>query len=465
MTKILLAGFSFAIAACAGDLLLGRGEAKITPPPGMPMGGGFTIRIGAAPHDDLFCKAIVFEQDGTSAGLVSCDVESLHRPWILKARALIDKAGKIAGDNVMITATHNHAGPEMTPFVLAGATGETARIAQAYHDALPGKIAEAVSLAAANKTPARIWFARGEEHTISFNRRYVMKDGSVKTNPGQRNPEIVRAAGPIDPELSVLYFDAPDGKPLATIVNFALHTTAWGGKDFSADFPGVLATRLGEAKDPAMMTMFLQGCSGNINQVDVNSADKQSGSAATNRIATVLAAGVIKLYRKLEPVPMPATALRVRRQPVDLPVPEFTQAEIANARKVLAASRIGGKDAPKFLDTVHAFTVLNVMEVHGAKPIPTEVQAITFGDQAAISGLPAEIFTELGMALKRGSPFPKTMVAELANDMLDYIPNLKAYPEGSYEPTTARCVPGCGESLIQRATELLVNLHQQAIAR
>lgn len=69
------------------------------------------------------------------------------------------------------------------------------------------------------------------------------------------------------------------------------------------------------------------------------------------------------------------------------------------------------------------------------------------------------------MALKRGSPFPKTMVAELTNDMLDYVPNLKAYPEGSYEPTTARCVPGCGESLIQRATELLVNLHQQAIAR
>jgi hypothetical protein len=105
------------------------------------------------------------------------------------------------------------------------------------------------------------------------------------------------------------------------------------------------------------------------------------------------------------------------------------------------------------------------METHGGKPIPTEVQAITFGGELAIAGLPAEVFTELGMALKRASPFPRTVVSELANDMLDYIPNLRAFPEGSYEPATARCAPGCGETLIQRATELLVKMHGEPPAR
>lgn len=45
--------------------------------------------------------------------------------------------------------------------------------------------------------PARMWFARGHEDSVSFNRRYVMKDGSVRTNPGPLNPDIARVPGPI----------------------------------------------------------------------------------------------------------------------------------------------------------------------------------------------------------------------------------------------------------------------------
>jgi hypothetical protein len=451
-----LAALALCASAAFAELRLGRGTVDITPPDGMPMGGGFTIRVGKAAHDPLHCKALVFDRDGVRAGLVSCDVESFHRPWIVKARARIDANRSIPGDRVMITATHTHSGPEMTPFVLDGATGETRRIADSYHAALPDRIAQAVADAERNLVPARIWFARASEDSVSFNRRYFMRDGTLRTNPGQMNPDIARVAGPIDPELLVVYFDTPDGKPLATIVNFALHTTAWGGAEFSADFPGVIAQRLAEAKDTGMLTLFLQGCSGNINQVDVSTRERQSGPAATSRIATVLAAQVIKAYRRMEPVP--DSALQVRSVPVDLPVPIYTPGQVAEARKVIEASRGPGPGGPKFLDLVHAFRVVNVMEVHQGRPIPTEAQAIAFGRELAILGLPAEVFVELGMALKRASPFPRTVVSELANDMLDYIPNLRAFPEQGYESTTARCSPGCGELLVHKATELLVDL-------
>ena len=448
----------------AGDLRLGRGAVKITPPVGMPMGGGFTIRLSTGIHDDLYCKALVLEKDGAKAAMVACDVESLHRPWSVDpARQAIRSTTGLRGHQVMLLATHSHSGPEMTPLVLEGAEGETARIANEYHAALPGKIAEAVRLAESNLTPARVWAAIGREDSISFNRRFLMKDGSVRMNPGQMNPDIVKPMGPIDPDLAVVYFDSPDSKPLATNVNFALHVTAFGGPQFSADYPAVMARLLGEVKGPEMLTLFTQGASGNINQVNVKTRERQSGPATSARLGTILAADVLKACDSLQP--LATEPLQVRSETVKLPAPEFTAAEVEKAREVVARSRKPGPGGPAFLDLVHAFTVLNVTGRHQSKPIDAEVQVITLGDQLAWVGLPAEDFVELGMAVKLASPFRYTIVNELANDMLDYIPDRRAYDQGGYEVVTARCTPGCGEILVDTARRLLVDAHRDLSLR
>ena len=459
MCRLLIFALVLSVAASAGEFRVGRGAARITPPAGMPMGGGFTIRLSTGVHDDLFCKSLVFEKDGRKAGMVTCDVESLHRPTVEAARRIISRSTGLRGEQVMITATHSHSGPEMTPLVLEGAEGETARIVREYHEALPGKIAEAVRAAEANLRPARVRAATAQENAISFNRRYLMKNGSVVTNPGQMNPEIVRPAGPIDPELKIVYFDAPEGTPLAAVANFALHTTAWGGSDFSSDYPGVLAERLAAVQGSDFFTLFLQGCSGNINQVDVRTHDRQFGPAQSARIATILAADVLK--SKPHAAPLDPSAVEVRSAYVDLPVPDYSPAQVQRAHEIIAESRRTRKGGPKFLEVVDAFRILNVAEYHAGKPIHAEVQVIALGDELAWVGLPGEVFTELGMALKKASPFRHTVVNELANNMLDYVPNRKAYPEGSYEPTTARCLPGCGEMLIDAATQLLVDTYRE----
>ena len=67
-------------------------------------------------------------------------------------------------------------------------------------------------------------------------------------NPRKQHPDIVKPAGPIDPELGVLYFETAQAKPLATYVNFALHPDTVGGAAVSADYPGVIAKLLAECK-------------------------------------------------------------------------------------------------------------------------------------------------------------------------------------------------------------------------
>src|SRR5262249_26451435 len=145
-------------------------------------------------------------------------------------------------------------------------------------------------LAESNLTPARAWVNIGREEQLSFNRRFLLKDGTVVMNPGRGNPNIVRPVGPIDPDIAVVYFDSPQGQPLATYVNFALHVAVAGGSLFSSDFPHVIVDALAAVKGPDMLTIFTNGMSGNVNHVDVNDNVSSNGYPEVARIGTILAA-------------------------------------------------------------------------------------------------------------------------------------------------------------------------------
>ena len=115
--------------------------------------------------------------------------------------------------------------------------------------------------------PAQAAVAIGREETISFNRRYLMQDGTVQTSPGKADPAIVRGilrpAGPIDPDVGVVTFDEVGGDPLVTLVNFAIHLDTIGGNQPSADFPFQINTLLASVRRPDMLTVFAAGAAGN----------------------------------------------------------------------------------------------------------------------------------------------------------------------------------------------------------
>jgi len=461
LAVFLVAALSWSsVRAGMGESRVGAAAVKITPPTGIGMAGYYVERGAKGTHDDLFAKAIVLEQDGVQAALVVLDLISTTRPMVEAARREIERLTKIRGDHVMISATHAHTGP-----VLAGrgtredSQGGKAELSQRYSAELPKLIAESVRLAASRLQPARASAAMGREEHLSFNRRYYMKDGSVGWNPGKRNPNIVRPAGPIDPDVSVVFFEAPRGKatpqPAATYVNFAMHPDTVGGEYFSADYPGALSRLLADYKGPDMVTVFANGTCGNINHIDVNWAERQKGPQEAARIGTILAADVFQAYKQLQPIePGP---LRVRSEIVKLPLPEIKPSDVEKARATVA--RYGTKDNAAFMEKVQAYKVLDVVAREG-KPQEVEVQVMALGGELAWVSLPGEIFVELGLAIKKSSPFRYTMIAELANGSIGYIPNREAYPEGNYEVVSARCAEGSGELLVDTAARLLKELHQ-----
>jgi neutral ceramidase len=444
-----------AALSSAAELRVGVAAVRITPPNGIPMAGYYSTRLAEGTLDDLHAKAIVFEQDGGKAALVALDLVTLARPTIDEARRLIAKSTGVPPEAVMISATHSHTGPLLTGVSVRNASyGGDMDIAKNYTTSLPAKIVEAVRLAEAALAPARLSAATGREESLPSNRRFFMKDGAVGWNAGKLNPNIVKPAGPIDPAVPVVYIETPAGKPIATYVNFAMHLDTVGGLKFSSDYAFPLAQRLGRAKSPEMLTMFTIGCAGDINHINVGNKDPQKGPAEAERIGDALAAEVVKTYARL--APLKTSRPRVRQATVSLPLPKLAAGDVEKARAF--ATRIGSANDPKFLEKVWAFTVLDVYGRDG-KPQQVEVQVIALGQDLAWISLPGEIFVELGLAIKEASPFKHTIIAELANGSIGYIPTQRAFTEGNYEPVSARCAAGSGELLVDATIKLLRELH------
>lgn len=451
--------FSLAVATClpaapASTLRVGRAVVDLTPPPLMPFHTPQRPPFATVPaegiHDPLQAKAIVFESGGVMAAIVACDMTSIPVHITAAAREQVGRICSVPPANVMITATHTHTTPNIRPRFARTATPEQRKVMDEYLARMPQLIAESVKAAEQNLAAVQLSAALGEVKGVAFNRRFLMKDGSVVSNPAKGQDELLvnvaRAAGPTDPTLPVLYFAAADGKPVATMINFAMHLDTTGGLRYSADYPHQISKILADVKGPEMLTHFTIGAAGNINHyylLDPKRPRRTKGYDEAARIGTLIAAEVIRAYEKLEPATV--ASLKVSREIVRLLILEEKAAALA--------AQFGNK--PAFHDGEMMVTLVN-----GKYTFEAEVMVIALGDEVAFVGLPGEMFVELGLMIKQGSPYQYTFLDTLANGSIGYVGNRKAYREGSYgaSPATTRSNPGSGEALVDSALRQLIAL-------
>ncbi len=442
----------------AEELQAGVAVVDITPPAGYRMAGYFNERLNTGTHDPLQAKALVLRQGDERAALVFCDLVGISRQVSERAREQAAKKTGIPAANILIAATHSHTGP-----LYSGA------LRQYFHDraiadkgsdphekidysaVLAAKIAEAIDKAANSTRPAALSAGVARQEGLSFNRRFHMKDGTVQFNPGKLNPNIIRPAGPIDPDVGLLRFRADD-KDLALLTVFALHLDTVGGTEYSADFPFHLERKLRSVLGAEGVSLFGAGTCGDINHINVSNNDPQKGQIEAGRIGTTLGETVQAALPKLHPQRSPHLA--VRRSTVSAPLQKYDAEAIAQARKDMA--KIGGREMP-FLKQVETCKIVS-LQMLPKETLPMEVQVFRLSDEVAVVGLPGEIFVDLGLAIKKASPFPMTLVIELCNDAPGYVPTIKAFKEGSYETVNSRVQPGGGEKLVETATRLLKEL-------
>jgi neutral ceramidase len=418
-------------------LKVGLGQSVITPFLDVPMAGYYYPRSADGVHDDLYAKTIILDDGQIQIVLVSCDLVEVPRDVVVQARERISKQLKIPADHVLISVTHSHTGPVMV---------------EEYRAHLSHWIADSVMTAHSRMKPASLYAAFEQEPSLPQYRRYLMKDGSVVTNPGFLNPNIVKPSGSIDSKVGLLYAVDDSEQPLMSWVNYAMHQDTVGGTLISADYAYFLSRLLEKEKGTEMSTIFTIGAAGNINHWDVTRPGPQRGFEEARRLGEVLGAAVIRGYTHMEPVALPR--LKSLSRMLELPVQPATPAEVKTARKLLATSP--PPDVDFTLDRVKAGRIVELHEKK-FKGIQAELQVMSVG-QVAIVGIPGELFVELGLAIQKESPFPYTFIVELANGSIDYIPTREAYQQRAYEDTSARLGAGSGEKIVDAAIEMLKQL-------
>lgn len=440
-------------AACAAELCVGVAQRDITPPVGYRMSGYFYERLNTGTHDPLHAKALVLVQGEEKAALVFCDLIGISRAVTDAARKQASEQTKIPAANILIAATHSHTGP------LYGGTlrdyFHTQAITKHGHDPaekiidypawLANRIVDAIDSAHRKAASTTIEIQQLQQAGVSFNRRFHMKDGSVRFNPGRKNPDIVRVAGPIDPQLSVLNFRQNENALVASLRVFALHLDTVGGTQYSADFPGYLNL---EGSD--YISLFGAGTCGDINHIDVSQEKQPTGQAMAEHIGRSL----LRTISLAPPGKALSPTLAVKSATVSCPVQKYSAEEIAKATANM--SKIGGKEL-SFLEQVETYKIV-ALQTLPKEQLACEVQVFRLADNTAIVGLPGEVFVELGLAIKTASPFEDTIVIELCNDAPGYIPTRKAFAEGSYETVNSFVAPGGGEMLVEEAVRLLKQL-------
>ncbi len=420
----------------------GSATSNITPPLGTAIPGGFRPRYAQNVDDELFAKALVIDNGSTRTALVTCDLIAVSQRMVdLAKQRIADRCG-ILPEHVMVNATHTHTAVAVAD--LLGVDEDTD-----YTDWVPLKIADAVELALLRLVPARVGFASVSEDRITFNRRWHMKDGTVRMNPGIENPDLVKPTGPIDPELAMMYVETEDNTPISAVANFSLHYIGTdNGSGLSADYFGHFDRLMKRYLGDTCVSLLWNAASGQINNIDFSGQTKwiAGGHAQAVKMANVLAGHFITEMQFME---MHETLqLSGKLDTLKFERKQITDADLMIAEKILSVdigtydgyetgpfSWVVGQPIPKNLVDIYALECQRLAKLPEQMTAP--VQVLRLGE-AAIVALPGEVFVETGLNIKSKSDTKPLFLVSLANGYIGYICTDEALTQqGGYETWAA----------------------------
>jgi len=413
----------------------GFAEADITPPLGTHKIGWLKVIVSDRVLDPVMAKAAVLESEGERIGFVQLDTCFVEAADVAEMRRRIEARHGLPGAHLMVAATHNHAGPAVAD------CGDVRRDA-ACTESMIARVADLVGRAVAALRPAEVGMASVAEFDVSWNRRVVLRDGSVGTQHLFDAADSLWVEGPIDPEVAVLAARTPAGEPLGAIVNFACHPTHHGGETaLSAGYPGCLAAGMRARGWP--VTVFLNGACGNLIHFDATHGGagrtkEEVGRALADDAARAIAA---MTFRR-------SVALRAASRTVRAPWRRVTEEDLRGT----------ARGAQRFIDpAIYERMIPRALaEMRASDGRDVEVQVLSV-DEYDYAGIPAEYFVQNGLRIKEGAHPRHALVVSNANGMMAYVPHEEAFARGGYETTFPGSLfaPETGRLLAEAALALI----------
>ena len=393
-----------ALAADQGSLRVGAIRVDITPASdaALPMSGyaGRTEGFKAI-HDPLHLRTIVVDDGKNQAALVSCEVIGFSNAlWDDITRNLAAATG-IPRENILLAAVHTHAAPSLGTY-----EGKLTEKQVAYVEKLKKAIVDSVLDAKKNLQPAKVGFGTGHAN-VNMNRRARDDQGGWMLG---NNPE-----GVSDKTVAVIRFDSLAGEPIAIVTNYGVHGTVLGqgNLQISSDLPGSTARFVEQHFGDKIVAPWTSGTSGDQDPIYRTGTDFRNVAA----LGRILGEEVIQVADGIKT--SPRARVRAMQSVVTCPGKRTVQAP-------------GPGREYKWED---------------ADPVSIRLSLLVIND-IAITGVSGEVLTNIGLRLKKESPFTRTIMVTHCNGSSGYLPDDAAYEQVSYEITTTRVKPRCAENAI-----------------
>ena len=438
---LLVCAISLLAGTAQAELRAGAARVDITPPAdaALPMSGYGSRTAGfQGIHDHIYVRAIVLDDGTTQAALVAWELIFVpDQVWAEVSERIASEAG-IRPEHLLLAAVHDHGAPSV-----AAAGGHAAANTVAYTKTVEDAAVEAVRRAKAQLQPARFGIGTGTA-SINVNRR----------EPGPRGWWLgYNENGPSDKTVTVLRFEDLAGKPIAFLINYAVHAVVMGPGNYAitGDLAGATSrfveqhyfgqdhprsdggprmqlrpreratgdgagagAGVGAGAADGVVALWTSGAAGDQNPVSMENGDDFT---LVNALGRILGEEAVRIAGSIKTAP----EARIRGEQLVATCP---------------GRRVEPGPTPR---ADYRFS--------DADPVPIRLRLLTI-DRVALAGVSGEVFTLIAQRLKKESPFTHTVMLTHTNGSSGYIPNDAAFDPVSYEVTASRLKPGCAEDAI-----------------
>jgi hypothetical protein len=232
---------------------------------------------------------------------------------------------------------------------------------------------------------------------------------------------------------------------------------------FTSDYPHYVRQSLQAQYGSDLAVFFTNGACGD---VSTRFTRQEKTFEEAERIGSLVGTAAYQALQNAQEVETPS--LQVRQFTVDMPVKDLpsleeAQQEYEKTREAVEAldRETAGEGDIRLVETEFhgARANLKLVKYGFLQNNTAEVDLITLGDVALVA-IPGEMFVSLGLAIKRQSPFTRTIILGYANDAIGYIPSREAYQEKGYEARRTLFAAGAGEYLVDQIEQQLRNIKE-----
>jgi hypothetical protein len=419
LTCMLIFALAGRLSAFAAELRAGLSKIDITPTEPVRMGGYESRKEPfQGVHDPLGARALALEKDGQHLVLVSLDNLGFYNDTAEPLRQAIIDACQLKPSELFLCAIHTHSAP-----ILGLENDKVPAGNVAYTRDLQGKLVEAVRTALKALEPIQCSVCFGSS-PVGVNRREIVQENATKT-------KIVLGRNPwkmMDREVQVLKLARPgQSEPVGALFVYEAHSTSLGPGNYlvSGDIHGLAEQFLENYFGKNMVSPGFAGASGNIDPWVRVLPDFRTNN------------GWIP-----EPVLMGTMLGEEVARVVEGTQSPLTNSLIRSAIKTVALPAKPRTDAPASTTSTS----------------PINITVARLGD-VAFAGWGGEVFNEIGLAVKAGSPFRHTFIMTHCNGAAGYLPTRESYPDGGYEVQSSAFGPGAAEALADETLKMLRELH------